>query len=129
MPRLTISDPATPRAFPFIGGGTASANFADGVVLAVGPLLAAAITREPALVAGLVVAQRLPWLLVLFAGVVVDRFDRRLLLVLGNVVRVIAIGGVMVSLMFGVRELWILYVAAFLLGMAETVVDNASLAI
>lgn len=129
MPRTSISQPATPRGFPLLWGGTASANLADGVVLAVGPLLAAAITREPALVAGIVIAQRLPWLFVLFAGVVVDRFDRRALLVLGNVLRVVAVGSVMIALVFGVREIWILYIAAFLLGTAETVVDNASLAI
>jgi hypothetical protein len=54
MPRTPISAAATPRAYPLIWGGTASANLADGITLAVGPLLAAAITREPALVAGLV---------------------------------------------------------------------------
>lgn len=130
MPRTPISLAAHPRAFPLIWGGTASANLADGITLAVGPLLAAALTRDPALVAGLVVAQRLPWFLfVLFAGVIVDRFDRRVLLVLGNAVRVVAVGGVMVALVFGVRELWVLYIAAFLLGSAETIVDNASLAI
>ncbi|HEV7741629.1 MAG TPA: MFS transporter [Pseudolysinimonas sp.] len=130
MPRPTISSPATPRAFPLLWGGTASANLADGITLAIAPLLAAAITRDPALVAALVVAQRLPWFLfVLFSGVIVDRFDRRLLLVLGNLVRFVALGMVTVALGMGVRELWILYIAAFLLGCAETVVDNASLAI
>jgi MFS family permease len=111
-------------------GGTASANLADGITLAIGPLLAAAITRDPALVAGLVVAQRLPWLLfVLFSGVIVDRFDRRMLLVAGNLLRFAALGGMTVALGFGVRELWLLYAVAFLIGTAETVVDNASLAI
>ena len=130
MPRTPISAPATPRAYPLLWGGTASANLADGITLAVGPLLAAAITRDPALVAGLVVAQRLPWLLfVLFAGVIVDRFDRRMLLIAGNVLRFVALGGITVALAAGVRELWLLYVVAFLLGMAETIVDNASLAI
>ena len=130
MPRTTISNADHPRAFPLLWGGTASANLADGIVLAIAPLLAAAITRDPALVAGLVVAQRLPWLLfVLVAGVVVDRFDRRMLLILGNALRGVAIGGVTLALALGARELWILYVAAFLVGTAETVVDNASLAI
>jgi len=130
MPRTPISAPATSRAYPLLWGGTASANLADGITLAVGPLLAAAITRDPALVAGLVVAQRLPWLLfVLFAGVIVDRFDRRMLLIAGNVLRFVALGGITVALAAGVRELWLLYVVAFLLGMAETIVDNASLAI
>lgn len=130
MPRTPISKPDHPRAYPLLWGGTASANLADGITLAAAPLLAAALTRDPALVSGLVVAQRLPWFLfVLFSGVVVDRFDRRTLLILGNAVRLLALGGVTVALGLGVRELWILYVAAFLLGTAETVVDNASLAI
>jgi MFS family permease len=130
MPRTPISKADHPRAYPLLWGGTASANLADGITLAAAPLLAAALTRDPALVSGLVVAQRLPWFLfVLFSGVIVDRFDRRMLLILGNALRLLALGGVTIALAFGVRELWILYVAAFLLGTAETVVDNASLAI
>lgn len=130
MPRTPISNADHPRAYPMLWGGTASANLADGITLAIGPLLAASITRDPALVAGLLVAQRLPWFVfVLFSGVIVDRFDRRMLLVLGNALRFVAIGAVTVSLASGVRELWMLYAAAFLLGCAETIVDNASLAI
>ncbi|MEO8262754.1 MAG: MFS transporter [Pseudolysinimonas sp.] len=130
MSRTSISLAGHPRAYPLLWGGTASANLADGISLAVLPLLAAAITRDPALVAGLVVAQRLPWLVfVLFSGVIVDRFDRRMLLVAGNVLRFVALGGMAVGLGFGVRELWLLYAVAFVLGTAETVVDNASLAI
>ncbi len=88
MPRTPISAAHAPRAYPLLWGGTASANLADGIMLAIGPLLAAAITRDPALVAGIVVAQRTPWLLfVLFAGVIVDRVDRRWLLIAGNLLR------------------------------------------
>jgi MFS family permease len=125
-----ISLASHPRAYPLLWGGTASANLADGIALAVLPLLAAAITRDPALVAGIVVAQRLPWLVfVLFSGVIVDRFDRRMLLILGNVLRFAALGGMGIALALGVQELWLLYLVAFTLGTAETVVDNASLAI
>jgi MFS family permease len=128
--RTPISVAQHPRAYPLLWGGTASANLADGITLAALPLLAALITRDPALVAGIVIAQRLPWLVfVLFSGVIVDRFDRRMLLILGNVLRFGALGGMAIGLMFGVRELWLLYLVAFVLGTAETVVDNASLAI
>jgi hypothetical protein len=41
----------------------AVSNLGDGVTLVAGPLLAATMTRDPRLVAGLAVAQRLPWLL------------------------------------------------------------------
>jgi hypothetical protein len=39
----------------------AVSNLGDGVTLVAGPLLAATMTRDPRLVAGLAVAQRLPW--------------------------------------------------------------------
>ena len=57
-------------------------NLGDGVAVAAGPLLVAAQTRDPLLVALAVVLQRLPWLLFgLFAGVVADRLDRRRIVV------------------------------------------------
>ena len=52
MPRTPISKAAHPRAYPLLWGGTASANLADGITLAAAPLLAAALTRDPALVVG-----------------------------------------------------------------------------
>jgi MFS family permease len=55
-------------------------NLADGVRLGALPLLAAAITRDPKLIAALAVAQRLPWGLAFMAGLAADRVDRRRLL-------------------------------------------------
>jgi MFS family permease len=53
-------------------------NLGDGMTLVAGPLLAAALTRDPLLIAGLAFAQRLPWLLfALVSGALVDRLDRR----------------------------------------------------
>lgn len=53
-------------------------NLGDGVAQIGYPWLASAVTRNPVLVAGVVVAQRLPWLLfTLPAGVITDRVDRR----------------------------------------------------
>jgi MFS family permease len=73
--------------------GTAAANLADGMTLAAAPLRAAGLTRDPLLVSGLVVAQRLRWFLfTLISGVLVDRFDRRKLLVAANAMRRVAGG-------------------------------------
>ena len=53
-------------------------NLGDGVALIAYPWLASAITRNPVLIALVVVVQRLPWLLfALPAGVLTDRHDRR----------------------------------------------------
>ena len=60
---------------------SAVSNLGDGITLVAGPLLAASLTRDPALVAGLTFAQRLPWLLFsLLSGALVDRLDRRRLM-------------------------------------------------
>lgn len=49
--------------FGRLWSGTAASNLADGITLAAAPLLVAALTRDPLLVSGVVVAQRLPWFL------------------------------------------------------------------
>ena len=57
---------------------TAASNLADGIFWIALPLIAVTLTTEPALVAGVAIAARLPWLFfVLFAGVIADRVDRR----------------------------------------------------
>ena len=56
---------------------SAVSNLGDGITLVAGPLLAAILTRDPALVSGITFAQRLPWLLFsLPCGALVDRLDR-----------------------------------------------------
>jgi MFS family permease len=91
------------------------------------PLLAASLTRDPRQIAGLETAARLPWLLfALAAGAIVDRIDRRLLMVSVNVVR----GGLVAVIAFtaatGTTRLWGLYAVAFFLGVNETLFDNAA---
>lgn len=116
--------------FVRLWGGTAASNLGDGVVLAAAPLLAAALTRDPLLVAGTAVAQQLPWFVfTLVAGVVVDRLDRRRLLVVANGVRAAALAALAVSLATGSSHLVVLYGVMFALGTAETIVDNAALAV
>ncbi len=86
--------------------------------------------RDPALVAGLVVAQRLPWLVfTLFSGARVDRLDRRRVMVGANVLRAVALAALGFGLIAGRESLAALYAAFFALGVAETFVANASLAI
>lgn len=120
----------TNRNFRLLWAASGSSNLADGIVLAAGPLLAAALTRNPVLVAGVAVAQRLPWFLfTLVSGVLVDRFDRRLVLAGADAVRGVLLAALGVGLIFGWSSLPALYACAFLLGTAETLADNASLAV
>lgn len=130
QPRTVAGDGLSSGPFLRLWGGTASSNLADGILLAAAPLLAAAMTRDPGLVAGTVVANKLPWFLFsLLSGVVVDRFSHRTLLFIANGLRAAALLGLAVALQFGVSSIAVLYAALFILGTAETVVDTAALAI
>lgn len=86
-------DPKQPRVV--LGGNyrklyaaTALSNIGDGMSSIAYPWLATAITRNPVLVAGVVAAQRLPWLVfTLPAGVITDRVDRKRAMVLMDSLR------------------------------------------
>ncbi|HEX2029601.1 MAG TPA: MFS transporter [Nitriliruptorales bacterium] len=111
---------------------TASAisNLGDGIDATALPLLAAALTRDPLLFAGVAVAARLPWLLfALQSGAIADRVDRRRLMAHTNLVRFALMGVLGVAVLTGWASIWLLYAVAFLLGIAETLFDNASQAI
>ena len=92
----------------------------DGMFLTAFPLLAASLTRDPGLIAGVTVANRAPWILFsLPFGAVADRFDRRLLMVTADIVR-----GLVVALLAGLViahdiRVWALYACAFVLGSGE----------
>ena len=63
--------------FKLFGASTIS-NLGDGIGIIAYPWLASAVTRNPLLIALVVVVQRLPWLIFsLPAGVITDRYDRR----------------------------------------------------
>lgn len=105
-------------------------NLGDGLVMAAVPLLAATMTRDPLLVGGMTVAQFLPWLIfTLPAGALTDRIDRRLILVAGNLIRMVGFGLLVLMLAADLRSIVVLYIAVFLAGTAETLVDNAALTV
>ena len=73
------------RRLNWLLGSNAFANLGDGIAKTAFPLLAATVTRDPLLIAGLSAAQFLPWLLFgLLAGAMLDRVDRRKAVVLAN---------------------------------------------
>ena len=81
------------RDFRWIWGASSASNLGDGIVLAAGPLLVASITREPLAVAMAAFLQQLPWLIFgVPAGAIIDRVDRRVLVVVVDVLRFLVIG-------------------------------------
>ena len=124
------------RSFRLLFSATAVSNLGDGVSALAFPWLATLITRDPALVALVAFATTLPWLLFSVpVGVLVDRYDRRVLMVRADLFRLILTCGV-ISLIFSIPSfppegdplLYVLVLAALgmMLGTAEVVRDNAA---
>ena len=115
-----------PTRFARLWAAVGVSNLGDGVASAALPLLAAALTRDPVLVAGLTVAQQLPWLLfALPAGAIADRSDRCVLMWRTDAVRGLALAAFALLVVLDQGSLALLYVLAFALGVAETLFDTA----
>jgi predicted MFS family arabinose efflux permease len=126
----TISAIRENSYFQKLWGASGISNLADGIGLTAAPLLAASLSRDPLLVAGLTIAQRLPWFLfTLISGALVDRLDRRRVMQNANAWRFILLGMLAVMALTNRVTLPVLYLIFFLLGTIETLFDNAALAI
>ncbi|WP_370962935.1 MFS transporter [Amycolatopsis sp. cg9] len=102
-------------------------SLADGVLKVALPLVAVGYTRSPALVAGLAFAFSVPWLLfALPAGALVDRLDRRRVMLTANVLRGGLVAAVALLTALGGGSIWVLYVVALGVGTAETLYDTAA---
>lgn len=123
-------------------------NFGDGLSAVAIPWLATAVTRDPMQIALVTLATRLPWLLFsLPAGVITDRLDRRKLVGAMDVMRFVVMGAFAFVVLAwqsdlptpdqiaggtadlpenGTVLLALLYLMAFLLGMAEVLRDNTA---
>jgi len=132
---VVVSEPpAKPPRFRGLGAGywklwsaSVISNLGDGIAQIAYPWLASLLTRNPALIAGVAVAQRLPWLLFsLHAGAIVDRGDRRLLMIWMNGARFVVTAGVTVAVALDVMVIPALYAAALVLGAAEVIYDNSA---
>src|SRR5215208_4415496 len=106
---------------------SAASNLADGVFWIAFPLLAVRLTDSPVLIAGVAVVGRLPWLVfVLVAGALADRLDRRRTMVAVALLRTAIALAIGLAVMTGTDTLLMLYVAAFALGVGETLFDTAA---
>lgn len=121
---------STPRGgFGRLWAAGTISNLGDGMLLTAVPLLISTLTRDPLLVAGATAAGQLPWLvLALPSGALVDRWDRRHMMLAADGFRavvVLGLAGVAVGAgaPFGILAV---YLIAFLLASAETFFDPAS---
>ena len=105
----------------------AISNLGDGIRLAALPLLALELTSDARLIAGVTAASFLPWVVIgPLAGAIVDRHDRRSLMLLGQLARGLAVLVLAVAVTGGWATIAVLYLAALVISAGETVVDSAA---
>ncbi|MFJ6772019.1 MFS transporter [Kitasatospora sp. NPDC091257] len=111
-------------------GAAASSAIGDGMRFAALPLLSTAVLHDAFQVSAVTAATTLPWLLfALPAGAYADRFERRLLMVLADLLRAAVLVLAVVLLAADRLTFWPLLTAAFLLGVGEVLFDCASFAL
>ncbi len=104
----------------------ALSNLGDGVRLTALPLLVATLTRDPFPVSVVMALTMLPWLLFgVVGGTLVDRLDRRQIIIIGQVGRGVAVAVLAVVTASGHQSLALIYAVAFLIGLGEVFVDSA----
>jgi MFS family permease len=109
---------------------TGTTNTADAVARVSLPLLAVQLTRSPALIAGVAIMMTLPWLLIaLHVGVLVDRMNRRSLMLGAELARLVSVGALLVAVAADMTSLVLLYAVALALGVAEVVAQIAAASI
>ena len=147
MSKPAATDTALGPAYRRLFAGSVASNLGDGIGMIAYPWLATAVTRDPLLIALVAVAQRLPWLIFsLPAGVITDRYDRRMLMVWSNIARTIVAATVSMVVLSTQDSLpdvailndpelaldtrvglyLVLLTATIVLGMAEVIHDNAA---
>jgi predicted MFS family arabinose efflux permease len=121
--------PGLPRNFRLLWGASALSNLGDGLRLVALPLLATSVTTDPVLIAGVTVAERLPWLFfILPGGAWADRYDRRLLRMRLDIARAVVMTCLVAVVLVDQVSIWVIFVVAALLASAEAVVDSSSMA-
>jgi MFS family permease len=115
------------RTYWSIWSAASVSSLGDGLAVVGFPLLAAAVTRRPTLVAGVVFAQRLPWLLcALPMGALADRLPRFRTMAAVDAVRCLIVGAVGIAALSGHISLLVLYAGAGGLGVLETLFSAAA---
>lgn len=104
-----------------------ASDLGDGLALAAGPLLVLSQTRDPFLIALATLLQRLPWVVLgLQAGVLADRHDRRLIIVVANVMRAAVLVVLSAMIVADAVNVAVVLVALTMLGAAEVFVDTTA---
>ena len=106
---------------------TSISNIGDGMEHAAAPLLALSLTQDPRLIAGVSFATALPWLvLTLPAGVYIDRFNRKHLMITVNVIRTVLYSIIAFSAWHGSLTIWSFMLILLGVGSCEVIFDMSA---
>lgn len=121
-----IGDQAGAAPFWSVWSATVLSNLGDGLYQFGLPLIAVGLTTSTTAVAGVTVMLTLAWpVFGLVAGSIVDRADRRRVLLVVSAIRVAALALLTGTILTGTISIPIVYAAALVLGVGETLVDTA----
>lgn len=144
----SATSPKSPLGRPFwqLWSASVISNLGDGIGVIAYPWLASAVTRSPLLLAIVGMMATLPWLLFSIpAGVIIDRFDRRRIVVMMDTFRGLLTAVVATSVFILGNSLpspselaggadietnyplyFVIVLCSFLLGIAEVLRDNSA---
>lgn len=106
---------------------TSISNIGDGMEHAAAPLLALSLTHDPRLIAGVSFATSLPWLvLTLPAGVYIDRFSRKHLMVAVNAIRTVLYALIAYGAWQGSLTIWSFMFILLGVGCCEVIFDMSA---
>jgi MFS family permease len=102
-------------------------NLGDGINFVAMPLLALSLTDDTRLLALTTFAVFAPWLLIgIPVGTLVDRLDRKRLMIAANVARVVLFGAVAIGAARGSLSIAVLIGTLFVIGCCEVVFDSSA---
>ncbi|NBU17181.1 MAG: MFS transporter, partial [Actinobacteria bacterium] len=124
MPRQTDRMPgAYWRQF----AASAVSNLGDGANAAAMPLLAISLTEDPRLISLVAFSSMVPWLVLsLPAGVWLDRWDTKRVIVVANIIRAAVYAVITLLVATGTVRIWSLLAALVVIGCAEVFFDMGS---
>jgi predicted MFS family arabinose efflux permease len=105
------------RDFMFLWGGQVISTLGTAASSIVYPLLILELTHSPAAAGAASALAGIPYILFsLLAGVLIDRWDRKRVMILCDIGRAITLASIPIAGLFHVLTIWQLYIAAFLEG-------------
>lgn len=124
---MTGTRPSLPRAFWRQWAASLISNVGDGVNYVAMPLLVLSLTGDERVLALATATAFVPWMvLALPVGVAVDRYDRRRLMIVANVVRAGLFGLIAAGAAGAWIGVWVLMALLLVVGVCEVVFDSAA---